>query len=86
MKRKQDTAAMTPAEREAIEGTEMRAQFGPLFDLYMACIELIEEAGADMVHSNLHDALCLAVAVRKKLGLAQPNETKALAVLLASSG
>jgi hypothetical protein len=52
----------------------------------MACIELIEEAGADMVHSNLHDALCLAVAVRKKLGLAQPNETKALAVLLASSG
>ena len=28
MKRKQDTAAMTPAEREAIQGTEMRAQIG----------------------------------------------------------
>lgn len=52
----------------------------------MACIELIEEEGPDMLHSNLHDALSLTVVVRKKLGLAQPNETKALAVLLASGG
>jgi hypothetical protein len=86
MKRKQDTAAMTPAEREALEVADLRAQIGPLFDLYMACIELIEEGGADMVHSNLHDALCLAVVVRKKLGLVQPNETKALAMLLTRCG
>ena len=63
---------MTPAEREALEVADLRAQIGPLFDLYMACIELIEEGGADMVHSNLHDALCLAVVVRKKLGLPAP--------------
>lgn len=52
----------------------------------MACIELIEAEGADMVHSNLHDALCLAVVVRKKLGLAERNETKALTALRRASG
>jgi hypothetical protein len=77
---------MKAAEREALDVADLRAQFGPLFDLYTACIELIEEEGADMVHSNLHDALCLAVVVRKKLGLVQPNETRALAMLLASGG
>ncbi|MGH8626200.1 MAG: hypothetical protein ACREYC_13350 [Gammaproteobacteria bacterium] len=86
MTAKQDRATMTPAEREALEVADLRAQIGPLFDLYMACIELIEEEGPDKVHSNLHDALCLAVVVRKKLGLAQRNETKALAALLASGG
>jgi hypothetical protein len=86
MTAKQDRATMTPAEREALEVADLRAQIGPLFDLYMACIELIEEEGADMVHPNLHDALCLAVVVRKKLGLVQPNETKALGALLASGG
>ena len=76
---------MTPVEREALEVADLRAQFGPLFDRYIACIEVIEEKGADMVHSNLHDALCLAVAVRKKLGLAQRNE-KALTALRRASG
>jgi hypothetical protein len=38
-KRKQDTATMTAAEREALEVTEIRTQFGPLFDLYYGLIE-----------------------------------------------
>ena len=40
MKRKQDTATMTPAERGALEVADLHAQIGPLFDIYMACIEL----------------------------------------------
>jgi hypothetical protein len=52
-KRKQDTANM--AEREALEVTEIRAQIGPLFDLYMACIELINDGGPAYISDSLHD-------------------------------
>lgn len=85
-KGKQDTATMPPAEREAIEGAEMRAQFGPLLDLYGGFIELIlgqagdedHEGAALVVYERLRDAVAEVVAVRKKLGLAQRNETRAL--------
>ena len=86
MKRKQDEAAMTAADREALEVAEIRAQFGPLFDLYSACIDLVEERGPECVPDNLHDALFLAVSVRKELGLAEHNETKALAALRPANG
>jgi hypothetical protein len=78
--RKQDTA--NKAEREALEVTEIRAQFGPLFDLYMAFIELITTAA----RQTYRTACMTLVAARKKLGLAQRNETKALAALRASGG
>jgi hypothetical protein len=51
-KRKQDTANM--AERGA-RGYEIRAQIGPLFDLYRACIELINDGGPAYISDSLHD-------------------------------
>jgi hypothetical protein len=71
MKGKQDEAAMTAADREALEIAEIRAQFAPLFDLYSECINLVEECGVECVPDNLHDSLVLVAAVRTNLGLAQ---------------
>jgi hypothetical protein len=86
MKGKQDEAAMTAADGEALEIAEIRAQFAPLFDLYSECINLVEECGVECVPDNLHDSLVLVAAVRTNLGLAQRNETKALTALRRASG
>jgi hypothetical protein len=90
-KRKQDTATMTAAEREALEVTEIRTQFGPLFDLYYGLIETAFESSEDggdalnFLPDNSHEPLHAVLLVRQRLKLLTAEE-KAILKALADAG
>jgi hypothetical protein len=79
-KRKQDTANM--AEREALEVTRYARRSGRC----SISTGRVSNSSTTAARHTYRTACMTLVAARKKLGLAQRNETKALAALRASGG